>query len=230
MNFQTLTLGVTDQVATVTLNRPEKLNTWTPVMGAELTAAFRAIDADRDVRVAVLTGAGDKAFCAGADMDFFAGQIAAKEGGGSRMAGVEEFPRLMRDLSKPTIAAINGYALGVGATIPLLCDMRVAAAEAKIGFLFSRMGVMAELGSYLPRAAHRGRGTCLRADAHREDVHRRGVRAHGCRESRGAPRRAPRPHRRALRGDQEMRSAVDPLDAASHLPGTRGQLRRTDPV
>jgi E-phenylitaconyl-CoA hydratase len=147
MNFQTLTLVVTDQVATVTLNRPEKLNTWTPVMGAELTAAFRAIDADRDVRVAVLTGAGDKAFCAGADMDFFAGQIAAKERGGSRMTGIEEFPRLMRDLSKPTIAAINGYALGVGATIPLLCDMRVAAAEAKIGFLFSRMGVMAELGS-----------------------------------------------------------------------------------
>jgi len=153
MSYRTLTLDIADQIATVTLNRPEKLNTWTPVMGAELSDAFAAVDADRDIRVAVLTGAGDKAFCAGADMDFFAAQIAQGEGGGSRVSRVEDFPLLMRRLSKPTIAAINGYALGVGATIPLLCDMRVAATEAKIGFLFSRMGVMAELGStyLLPR-------------------------------------------------------------------------------
>ena len=147
MPFETLTLEIADEIATVTLNRPQKLNAWTPVMGAELIEAFTAIDSDRDVRVAVLTGSGDKAFCAGADMDFFAGQIARGEGGGSRVARVEDFPLLMRRISKPTIAAINGYALGVGATIPLLCDLRVAAAEAQIGFLFSRMGVMAELGS-----------------------------------------------------------------------------------
>jgi len=153
MAFQTLTLDVADGIATVTLNRPEKLNAWTPVMGAELFDAFTAIDADRAVRVAVLTGAGERAFCAGADMDFFAGQISRGEGGGSRVAGVENFPLLMRRISKPTIAALNGYALGVGATIPLLCDMRIAAEEAKVGFLFSRMGVMAELGStfLLPR-------------------------------------------------------------------------------
>ncbi|MGH7897564.1 MAG: enoyl-CoA hydratase/isomerase family protein [Candidatus Binatia bacterium] len=153
MSYQTLTLEIADQVATITLNRPEKLNTWTPVMGGELMDAFAAVDGDSNVRVAVLTGAGDRAFCAGADMDFFAGQISEGEGAGGRMLRVEDFPMLMRRFSKPTIAAINGYALGVGATIPLLCDIRIAAEEAKIGFLFSRMGVMAELGStfLLPR-------------------------------------------------------------------------------
>ncbi len=153
MPFQTILLDVADQVATVTLNRPEKLNTWTPVLGAELTEAFTRIDQDPEVRVAILTGAGDRAFCAGADMDFFADQMKEGGGSGSRAARVEDFPLLMRRISKPTIAALNGYALGVGATIPLLCDMRIASSSAKIGFLFSRMGVMAELGStfLLPR-------------------------------------------------------------------------------
>lgn len=152
MAYQTLTFEVADEIATITLNRPEKLNAWTPAMGADLADAFATADADSQVRVVVLTGAGDKAFCAGADMDFFAGQI-AKGGGGARMSHAEDFPKLMRRMSKPTIAAINGYALGVGATIPLLCDMRIAATEAKIGFVFGRMGVMAELGStyLLPR-------------------------------------------------------------------------------
>jgi enoyl-CoA hydratase/carnithine racemase len=151
-------MEITDGMATVTLDRPAKLNTWTPIMGAELVEAFRQIDRDPAVRVAVLTGAGEKAFCAGADMDFFAAQIAAGGGTGTRGRGggparVEEFPLLMRRFSKPTIAAINGYALGIGATMPLLCDVRIAAENAKIGFLFARMGVMAELGStyLLPR-------------------------------------------------------------------------------
>jgi enoyl-CoA hydratase/carnithine racemase len=159
MPFEQITLGVADEIATVTLNRPEKLNAWTPIMGAELLEAFRQIDRDPTVRVALFTGAGEKAFCAGADMDFFAEQIAAGGGTASRSgrgggpSRVEELPLLMRKLAKPTIAAINGYALGVGATMPLLCDVRIAAEEAGIGFLFGRMGVMAELGStfLLPR-------------------------------------------------------------------------------
>jgi enoyl-CoA hydratase/carnithine racemase len=127
-------------------------------MGAELLDAFAAADRDATVRVVLFTGAGERAFCAGADMGFFAEQIAAGGGTGSKSTGggpsrVEDFPMLMRKLSKPTIAVINGYALGVGATMTLLCDMRLAAAEAEIGFLFGRMGVMAELGStyLLPR-------------------------------------------------------------------------------
>jgi len=159
MSFQQIHLSIEDQIATVTLNRPERLNAWTPVMGRDLVKAFSQIDRDRDVRVAVLTGAGDRAFCAGADMGFFASQIDAGGGTGSKGDGrggpsrVTEFPLLMTRLSKPIIAALNGYALGIGATMSLLCDVRVAAEEAKIGFLFGRMGVMAELGStfLLPR-------------------------------------------------------------------------------
>jgi enoyl-CoA hydratase/carnithine racemase len=157
MSFEQISVEVKDRVATVTLNRPEKLNAWTPIMGKELVEAFRAFDRDPTVHVIVLTGAGDRAFCAGADMDFFAKQIAAGGGmqrkGGGGPARAEEFPLLMRSLSKPTIAAVNGYALGVGATMTLLCDVRVAVEEAKLGFVFGRMGVMAELGStfLLPR-------------------------------------------------------------------------------
>ena len=155
MSFETLKVDVADEVATVTLNRPEKLNAWTPVMGEELVTAFRALDEDPTVRVAVFTGAGDRAFCAGADMDFFASQIQSGGGMDSRTGPlrVAEFPMLLRGFSKPLIAAINGYALGVGATMTLLTDVRIAVEEAKIGFLFSRMGVMAELGStfLLPR-------------------------------------------------------------------------------
>jgi enoyl-CoA hydratase/carnithine racemase len=162
MDFETIRLERADGVATITLHRPERLNAWTPVMGRELLDAFRAADRDRDVRAVILTGSG-RAFCAGADMEFFAGQI--RGGGGTGASGgdgpgrVEEFPALMQQMSKPTIAAINGYALGVGCTMTLLCDVRLAAADAKMGFLFPRMGVMAELGStfLLPRLVGLGR-------------------------------------------------------------------------
>jgi enoyl-CoA hydratase/carnithine racemase len=159
MGYEQIALTCEDAIATVTLNRPQKLNAWTPTMGAELCDVFRQLDRDPAVRVVLFTGAGERAFCAGADLDFFAEQIAA--GGGTGSAGgrgggpgrVEEFPTLMRKLSKPTIAVLNGYALGIGATMPLLCDLRVAADDVQIGFLFGRMGVMAELGStyLLPR-------------------------------------------------------------------------------
>lgn len=167
MGYETITLTKEGAVATVTLNRPQRLNAWTPQMGADLTHAFGDADRDSAIRAIVFTGAG-RAFCAGADMDFFAAQIAAGGGmadaeeGEAAVAGpsrVEEFPALMRSLSKPTIAAINGYALGVGCTMTLLCDIRLAADGAKMSFLFPRMGVMAELGStyLLPRLVGLGR-------------------------------------------------------------------------
>jgi enoyl-CoA hydratase/carnithine racemase len=165
MAYETITLTKDQGIATITLNRPQRLNAWTPQMGTELAHAFRDADRDGGVRAIILTGAG-RAFCAGADMDFFAQQIAAGGGMGESDASaptgparVEEFPNLMRSLGKPTIAAINGYALGVGCTMTLLCDIRVAAEEAKMAFLFPRMGVMAELGStyLLPRLVGIGR-------------------------------------------------------------------------
>ncbi len=183
MAYAQITYDVADAVATITLNRPEKLNAWTPVMAAELLDAFGAADRDAAARAVIFTGAGERAFCAGADMAFFAEQIAA--GGGTGTSGsrgatgasggpsrVEEFPQLLRRLSKPTIAAINGYALGIGASMPLLCDVRLAAAEAQIGFLFGRMGVMAELGStyLLPRIVGTARACELMLTGKRFDA------------------------------------------------------------
>ncbi len=159
-SYDTLQVSVKDHVATVLLNRPARLNAWTPIMGNELVTAFRGLDADPEVRAIVLAGAG-KSFCAGADMEFFASQIA--RGGGMQGSGgltrSEEFPLLMRRLGKPTVAALHGYALGVGATMSLLCDVRIASRDAKIGFIFGRVGVMSELGStfLLPRIVGLGR-------------------------------------------------------------------------
>src|SRR6266481_6953824 len=105
MAYETILIEKQDGVGTITLNRPQRLNAWTPVMGAEMAEAFRDFDRDPAVRVAVLTGSG-RGFCAGADMDFFAAQVAAGGGAPGRAgvpgpARVGEFPALMRQLSKP---------------------------------------------------------------------------------------------------------------------------------
>ncbi len=155
MSYETILYDVRNEIATVTLNRPAKLNAYTPQMGNELFDAFREADADPAVRVIILTGAG-RAFCAGADIGSFAEDIDTRASGGtaqhntSRMA---EFPRLMQNLTKPAIAAINGFALGIGCTISLLCDVRIAAEGVKMGVIFPRVGLMMELGStfLLPR-------------------------------------------------------------------------------
>jgi len=155
MEFETLLYEVGGAIATITLNRPAKLNAFTTRMGAEIVAAFRRADADDDVRAIIFTGAG-RAFCAGADIGSFADDIKARESGRTRSEsreGMLAFPALMRTLRKPSIVAINGYAIGIGATMTLPCDIRIMANEAKIGFVFARVGLMPELGSsyYLPR-------------------------------------------------------------------------------
>jgi enoyl-CoA hydratase/carnithine racemase len=155
MSFETLFYEVADEVATVTLNRPSKLNAYTPQMGNELVDAFSKADADQVVRVIILTGAG-RAFCAGADISSFADDIGARAAGGTaqhNMSRIGEFPPLMQNLSKPAVAAINGFALGIGCTITLLCDIRLAAEGATMGLIFPRVGLMMELGStfLLPR-------------------------------------------------------------------------------
>jgi enoyl-CoA hydratase/carnithine racemase len=160
MTYETLLYEVADEIATVTLNRPAKMNAFTAQMGEEIVAAFRAADADRAVRAIIFTGAG-RSFCAGADIGGFADNIRRREQGPAR-AGSDarehresmlSFPPLMRTLRKPSIAAINGYALGVGATMTLPCDIRIMADDAKIGLIFARVGLMPELGSsyILPR-------------------------------------------------------------------------------
>jgi enoyl-CoA hydratase/carnithine racemase len=138
-----------DGVAVVTLDRPEARNTFTGRMGEELSDAYARCDADDDVRVVVLTGAGD-AFCAGADMAAGAATFERQEA-----PGFSAMPLSMRasDVRKPVIAAMNGHAIGIGLTLALQCDLRFAAVEGRYGVLQVRRGVMPDCGATwtLPR-------------------------------------------------------------------------------
>jgi enoyl-CoA hydratase/carnithine racemase len=136
--YETVRYDATDGIATVTLNRPEHLNAWTSQLGAELGDAMAEADGDDEVRAVVVTGAG-RAFCAGADLS--GGQF----GGGRAPKLRQLWPYQVR---KPVIAAINGHAVGVGITYPMLCDVRIVAEEAKIQFAFVRRGAIPELASH----------------------------------------------------------------------------------
>ena len=147
MKYETVLYEVVEGVAVVTLNRPEAMNAWTPQLSDELALAMGAADADDDVRAVVVTGAG-KAFCAGADLS------AGESGFLSGSASDSHAPRLLPyKVRKPVIAAINGHAVGVGITYPMLCDIRIVSDTAKIQYAMVRRGILPELGSHvlLPR-------------------------------------------------------------------------------
>ncbi len=153
MAYEAILLDVKDGVATITLNRPERMNAWTATMGAELSDALSACNENDEVRALVITGAG-RAFCAGADLGRGGETFGGRE---RRSAPRAEQPRTVYPLhiDKPVIAAINGHAVGVGLTYPMLCDMRLVAEDAKLQFAFVRRGVIPELASHVivPRVA-----------------------------------------------------------------------------
>jgi enoyl-CoA hydratase/carnithine racemase len=173
MSYETLLYEVSDHVLTITLNRPDRLNAFTGTMMNELIAAFDAADADDDVRAIIVTGAG-RAFCAGADLsegtktfDFAArGDRPDRQGTPQRPdGGIDYSHESVRDgggrvslriyeCMKPVIAAINGAAVGVGATMLLPMDIRIASSDARFGFVFARRGITPEACSswFLPRA------------------------------------------------------------------------------
>ena len=163
MEYTQIEYEISDRILTITLNRPERLNAYTLVMCNELLDAFARADADDDVRVVIVTGAG-RAFCAGADL--------SPDGAGSgRRRGepvddVEEHRDLagrltlpIYDLKKPIIAAINGPAAGVGVTMTLVMDIRLASENARMGFVFTRRGIVTEGASnwFLPRIVGMGK-------------------------------------------------------------------------
>jgi enoyl-CoA hydratase/carnithine racemase len=154
VSFDTLRYEVEDRVCTVTLNRPDKLNAVTAASIEELIAAFDDADGDDRVRAVIVTGAG-RAFCAGADLSG-GGKTFSRDPTTSaeehRDGGGRVTLRLF-DLKKPVIAAINGPAVGFGATMTLAMDIRIASTAARIGFVFSRRGVVPEACStwFLPR-------------------------------------------------------------------------------
>ena len=150
-----ITAELTDRVLTVTLNRPDRLNAWTQTMFEELMAAFDRADADDEVRAVIVTGAG-RAFCAGADLERGGETFARREHEGAdsipRDSG-GRFTLRVFESTKPVIAAVNGPAVGIGATMTLPMDVRLAADDARIGFVFARRGIVPEACSswFLPR-------------------------------------------------------------------------------
>lgn len=157
MEFQDITLDVTDGIATITLHRPDKMNAFTGRMMHEIISALDITDEDDRVKVVIFTGSG-RAYCAGADLSS-GGETFAK--GGSDVQTKQGVPRdggglvslrIFNSL-KPVIGAINGAAVGVGVTMTLPMDIRLASESAKFGFVFAKRGIVPEACSsyFLPR-------------------------------------------------------------------------------
>jgi enoyl-CoA hydratase/carnithine racemase len=157
-DYQTILYERRGRVALITLNRPEKLNAWNPAMESEFIDAVNGAANDGDVAVLVVTGAG-RAFCAGGDISGWSQQL------GSNDNARPQSPLLARDGSpdvpvalsrgKPVIAAINGPAIGIGLTMPMACDIRIASERATFSARFVKVGLTPECGStrYLPLVA-----------------------------------------------------------------------------
>ena len=215
---------VAEGILTITLNRPERLNAWTATMGRELIEAFDQADADDEVRAIVMTGAG-RGYCAGADLaaggetfDYRAraeeASLLSQSGGDVPRDNGGQFTLRIFASTKPVIGAINGPAVGVGATMTLPMDVRLAADDARMGFVFARRGIVPEACSswFLPRVVgHQPRdGVGL----HRPRV----LRA-------GGPRRGavsqPAQRRRAAAG----RARAGARDRRQHRAGVRSRSR-----
>jgi len=158
MDYTQIIYEVADHIATITLNRPDQLNAFTGTMMREVIDAFDRVDADDDVRVVIVTGAG-RGFCAGADLS--GGGETFSRGGSDEIPADVGIPRdggglvslRIFDCKKPVIGAINGAAVGVGVTMTLPMDIRLAGEHAKFGFVFARRGIVPEACSswFLPR-------------------------------------------------------------------------------
>ena len=157
MDYTEIVYEVADRVAVITLDRPERMNAFTPTMMREMIDVFDQVDADDDVRAVIVTGRG-RAFCAGADLGLggetfdasttSGGEVrsAPRDGGGLLTLRIFE-------CTKPVIAAMNGSAVGIGVTMTLPMDIRVLSTEAKVGFVFASRGIVPEAASswFLPR-------------------------------------------------------------------------------
>ncbi|MBV8955343.1 MAG: crotonase/enoyl-CoA hydratase family protein [Solirubrobacterales bacterium] len=155
MAYEQITAEVSERILTITLNRPERLNAWTPTMCQELIEALDRADEDDEVRAVIITGAG-RAYCAGADLaaggETFNARRLETAADEHRDNGGQFALRVFGCL-KPVIGAINGAAVGIGATMTLPMDVRLAAEDARFGFVFVRRGIVPEACSswFLPR-------------------------------------------------------------------------------
>jgi enoyl-CoA hydratase/carnithine racemase len=159
MDYEQIRFEQRGRVGLITLNRPEKLNAWTPRMMAEYRNAIQRCNDDAGIGAIVMTGAG-RAFCAGADIAaVFNARIEGADGGETNERNAEDYLGFLARMPKPTIAALNGPAVGVGITQVLPFDIRIASEDARIGFFFVKVGLVPELASsrLLPQLAGVGR-------------------------------------------------------------------------
>lgn len=157
--FELIALETQDRIATVTVNRPDRLNALNAATIAELERAFRQVAADDSVRGVILTGAGEKAFVAGADI----GELATMgpiDGVAVSRAGQDAF-RFLETMGKPVIAAVNGFALGGGLELALACHLRVASEKARFGLPEVKLGIIPGYGGTARLARIVGRGRAL---------------------------------------------------------------------
>ena len=149
-SFQYILYEKKGHVAYVTLNRPEVMNALHPPLTAELSQVWAQISDDDDVWVGILTGAGDRAFCAGSDLKWRVEDADDEELRHPTDAGVDH----LEQCNKPIVAAINGYAVGGGLELALGCDLLVASAAAQLGLPEARRGLLADKGGVLKLPCH----------------------------------------------------------------------------
>lgn len=158
MNYDNITITTADQIATITINRPEKLNALNKATIAELHQAFQVAESAPGIRVIVLTGSGEKAFVAGADISEFA-HFSVEEGAQLAAQGQELLFDFVENLKTPVIAAVNGFALGGGLELAMACHFRIASENAKMGLPEVSLGVIPGYGGTqrLPQLIGKGK-------------------------------------------------------------------------
>ncbi len=160
MSYNNILTEVKEQVLYITINRPKQLNALNKETIDELSTAFNKAESDADVRVIILTGSGDKAFVAGADIKEFA-DFSIEQGKQLAAQGHEKLFNLVENLSKPVIAAINGFALGGGLELAMSCHIRIASDNAKVGLPEVTLGVIPGYGGTQRLAQLAGKGKAM---------------------------------------------------------------------
>ncbi len=158
MTYENILVASESHIATVTINRPSKLNALNKATIAELHEAFKSLESDKNIRAIILTGSGEKAFVAGADISEFA-DFSADEGAQLARVGQETLFDFVAELSKPVIAAVNGFALGGGLELAMSCHFRIASDNAKMGLPEVTLGVIPGYGGTqrLPQLVGKGK-------------------------------------------------------------------------
>ncbi|HAD98516.1 MAG TPA: enoyl-CoA hydratase [Cryomorphaceae bacterium] len=160
MSFNNLTQEKENGIATITINRPQQLNALNRETIQELNTAFKALESDQEVRVIILTGSGEKAFVAGADIKEFA-DFSVQEGTELAARGHEILFDLVENLNKPVIAAVNGFALGGGLELAMACHVRIASSNARMGLPETGLGVIPGYGGTHRLANLVGKGRAM---------------------------------------------------------------------